>query len=123
QDRSQNQHVEGLPLGTLGGTVVRHNFPLDGEYLFQTTFMRTNLGMMRGLEYPHRVEYTIDGERVHIATIGGNADLAAAFEHPNGTGDAMEARLRVRLPVKAGPHVVGVAFVEDQPGVGTARLQ
>src|SRR6185295_18270635 len=34
QDRSQNQHVEGLPLGTLGGALVRHTFPLDGDYLF-----------------------------------------------------------------------------------------
>jgi mono/diheme cytochrome c family protein len=123
QDRSQNQHVEGLSLGTIGGTLVRHTFPLDGEYLFQTTFMRTNLGMMRGLEYPHRVEYTIDGERVHLATIGGNADLAAAFEKPTATGDAMEARLRVRLPVTAGPHAIGVAFVEDLPVVDTVRLQ
>src|SRR5687767_8336814 len=57
QDLSQNQHVEGLPLGTIGGTVVRHTFPLDGEYVLQTKLMRTNLGMMRGLEYPHTIEY------------------------------------------------------------------
>jgi mono/diheme cytochrome c family protein len=123
QDRSQNQHVEGLALGTVGGTLVHHNFPLDGEYLLQATFFRTNLGMMRGLEYPHRIEYTIDGERVHLATIGGNTDLAAAFERPTATGDAMEARLRVRLAVKAGPHAVGIAFVEDLPDVDSVRLQ
>ncbi len=28
---TQNQHMEGLPLGTRGGTVVRHNFPADAE--------------------------------------------------------------------------------------------
>jgi len=115
--------VEGLPLGTIGGTIVRHTFPLDGQYLFQIRLFRTNLGMMRGLEYPHQIEYTVDGERVHVATIGGNVDLAAAFEKPTVTGDAMEARLRVRIPVKAGPHAVGVAFVEDFPGVDTVRLQ
>jgi mono/diheme cytochrome c family protein len=123
QDLSQNQHVEGLPLGTIGGTLARHTFPLDGEYVFQTTLMRTNLGMMRGLEYPHQIEYTIDGERVHIASIGGNTDLAAAFERPTATGDAMEARLRFRVPVKAGPHAVGVAFVEALPGIDSVRLQ
>ena len=32
QDLSQDEHVNGLPLGTVGGTVVRYNFPLDGEY-------------------------------------------------------------------------------------------
>ena len=123
QDLSQNQHVEGLPLGTIGGAAVRYTFPLDGEYVFQTKLMRTNLGMMRGLEYSHRIEYVVDGERVHSATIGGNADLAAAFETPTVTGDAMEARLRARVRVKAGTRTVGVTFAEDIPGIGTARLQ
>src|SRR6266704_1135828 len=35
QDLSQDQHIEGMPLGTIGGTRVRLNFPLDGEYVFQ----------------------------------------------------------------------------------------
>ncbi len=71
-----------------------------------------------------QIVYTVDGERVHrTLSIGGNVDLAAAFEKPTVTGDAMEARLRVRIPVKAGPHAVGVAFVEDFPGVDTVRLQ
>ena len=33
-DTSQNQHIEGLPFGTRGGMLVRHNFPADGEYTF-----------------------------------------------------------------------------------------
>src|SRR4029077_101245 len=33
---SQSAHVDGLPLGTLGGMIVRHNFPLDAEYQIQT---------------------------------------------------------------------------------------
>ena len=27
-------HIEGLPLGTRGGMMVRHDFPADGEYTF-----------------------------------------------------------------------------------------
>ena len=49
QDLSQDQHVNGLPLGTVGGTMVRYNFPLDGEYSFQANLYRTNLNIMRGL--------------------------------------------------------------------------
>ncbi len=56
QDLSQDEHVNGLPLGTVGGTVVRYNFPLDGEYSFQAKLFRTNLNIMRGLESPHQVE-------------------------------------------------------------------
>jgi len=53
QDLSQNQHIEGLPLGTIGGILVHHNFPLDGEYDFQAKLYRTNLNIMRGLEFAH----------------------------------------------------------------------
>ena len=34
-DLSQDAQVEGLPLGTRGGIVVRHTFPLDAEYDIQ----------------------------------------------------------------------------------------
>src|SRR5215510_5992391 len=31
-DISQEEHIEGLPLGTRGGILVHYNFPLDGQY-------------------------------------------------------------------------------------------
>jgi len=34
-DVSQADHVDGLPLGTRGGIVIRHTFPLDAEYDIQ----------------------------------------------------------------------------------------
>jgi hypothetical protein len=123
QDLSQNQHIEGLPLGTVGGLRVQHNFPLDGDYVFQTRLYRTNLNIVRGLEYPTEFEITVDGQRVHLVTIGGNADLASLFEQPTETGDAVELRMRVRVPVKAGPHTVTAAFVENMPVQDAVRLQ
>src|SRR5207247_10756506 len=50
QDLSQDQPIESMPIGTVGGTQVRHNFPLDGEYVFQARLYRTNLNIVRGLE-------------------------------------------------------------------------
>jgi hypothetical protein len=123
QDLSQNQHIDGLPLGTVGGLLVRHTFPLDGEYTFQVKLYRTNLNIVRGLEYPHQMEFTVDGERIHLAAFGGKADLAALFEKPTDTGDAVEARLRVRAPIKAGPHVVAVTFVQEPAVADSVRLQ
>jgi hypothetical protein len=116
QDVSQNQHIEGMPLGTVGGMHVRYNFPLDGEYVFQAKLYRTNLNIMRGLSSPHQVEFAVDGQRVRLATFGGPEDLASLFEKPTDTGDDVDARLRVRAPVRAGPHEVTVAFVQT-PGV------
>jgi len=123
QDLSQNQHIEGLPLGTIGGTRVLYNFPLDGEYIFQAKLFRTNLNIMRGLAAEHQVEFAVDGQRVRLATFGGPADLAAMFETPTDTGDAVDARLRVRIPVKAGPHEVTVAFVQGPAVAIPDRLQ
>jgi hypothetical protein len=122
QDLSQNQHIEGLPLGTVGGLQVHYNFPLDGEYAFQAKLYRTNLNIMRGLEAAHQVEFSVDGQRIHLASIGGKDDLTTLFQKPTDTGDAVDARLRVRAPVKAGPHVVTIAFLES-PEAEPGRLQ
>jgi hypothetical protein len=90
QDLSQDHHIEGLPLGTIGGLRVRHDFPVDGEYDFQTKLYRTNLNIVRGLQYPSEFEVSIDGRPVHHVTIGGTDDLAAMFEKPTDTGDALK---------------------------------
>ena len=34
-DVTQDVHVEGLPIGTRGGTLIAYNFPQDGEYEIQ----------------------------------------------------------------------------------------
>ena len=123
QDLSQNQHIEGLPLGTIGGLAAHHTFPLDGEYRLQVTLQHTNFGNIRGLDYPHEVEISIDGARVHRATIGGAADLDRMFEHPVNAGEAIEARLTATVKVEAGPRLVGVAFVRNLALGDTRRLQ
>ncbi|HZM62013.1 MAG TPA: DUF1592 domain-containing protein [Vicinamibacterales bacterium] len=123
QDLSQNQHIDGLPLGTVGGLRVQHTFPLDAEYEFQTKLYRTNLNIVRGLEYPTEFEIAIDGRAIHTVTIGGNADLAAMFDKPTDTGDAVELRMRVRVPVTAGAHDVTAAFIGNMPLKDTVRLQ
>ena len=70
-DLAQDDHIEGLPLGTRGGLLIRHNFPLDAEYDFSVKLLRNIVGYMTGLEWPHQLEITVDGERVFIAPVGG----------------------------------------------------
>jgi hypothetical protein len=123
QDLSQDQHIEGLPLGTVGGTSARHNFPLDGEYRLQAKLYRTNLNIMRGLQSVHQVEFSVDGKRVYLAKIGGPEDLALMYEAPTDTGDVVDARLQVVVPISAGPHTVSVAFLQDSQFAEPARLQ
>ena len=125
QDLSQDHHLEGLPLGTVGGGVFEHVFPADGEYQFQVRLYRSNLSAIRGLEDPHQIELTIDGERKLFTRIGGPEDLVPLQKNPTDTSDQLEAtRLRVRVPVKAGRHAVAAAFLEEVPPLlETNRLQ
>jgi hypothetical protein len=120
-DQSQSQHLEGLPLGTVGGIGVRHTFPLDGEYQFQVALIRTNLEATRGLEQPHQIEIAIDGERVFLGTIGGDAEAGQTGTITE-KSDATDARLRVRVRVKAGPRLVTATFVR-KIGESTNRLR
>jgi hypothetical protein len=122
-DLSQDRHVEGLPLGTVGGTVVHHNFPVDAEYTFQVKLFRTNSSVMRGLEYPQDLEITVDGQRVFLATVGGGDDFKLLMKDVTAAGDAVDARLQVKVPVKAGPRAVGVTFLQKTPAVDSRILQ
>jgi hypothetical protein len=121
QDLSQDQHIEGLPFGTVGGMAVEHTFPLDAEYEIRLSFFRNNLEIMRGIERPHQVELSIDGERIFLRTIGGPEDLAK-MSNPTDGSDAIDARFRIRLSVKAGLHKVTATFLQKR-GAGTARLE
>jgi hypothetical protein len=125
QDLSQDRHIEGLPLGTVGGMVKRHQFPLDAEYELRVKLYRTNVGTMRGLEYEHDVEISVDGQRVHVARIGGTEDLKKLFINGNttGLGDEVDGRLKIRLPLKAGPHSVGVSFSGKSSASDTKQLK
>jgi hypothetical protein len=122
-DLSQDQHIDGLPLGTVGGTVIHHTFPLDASYVIQVKLFRTNLNAIRGMEWEQQLEISVDGQRVHLAPIGGRADLLLMARNPTDGSDEIETRLQVRLPIKAGPRTVGVTFVQRSPALGTVRLQ
>jgi hypothetical protein len=123
QDASQDRQIDGLPLGTMGGILIDTTLPLDGEYQFQVRLFRTNLGTMRGLEYPHQLEITVNGERVHLATFGGDKEITASSDNPTITGDEVDGRFTARVPLKAGPAKVTVAFLEKTHALNTRRLQ
>ena len=123
QDASQDVHLEGMPIGTVGGILARVTLPLDGEYLFTVQLFRTNLGVMRGLEYEHEIEYTVDGNRVHTFKMGGEADFKANLVNMTKLGDEVDERGRIRLALKAGPHVITAAFIERTSAYNPTRLQ
>jgi hypothetical protein len=120
---AQAEHIEGLPLGTRGGILIRQNFPLDGEYEFSAYLLRNIVGYMTGLEYPHQFEITVDGVRIFLTQVGGEADNKMMDTNLGLAGNTIDARLRVRVPLKAGPHDVAVTFIAKSHSESVEPLQ
>jgi hypothetical protein len=110
-DLSQDQHIDGLPLGTRGGILAQHNFPVDGEYTIKVRLWRNTFDLMRGIEDPHQIEIALDGARLQLVTVGGKDDFYKMAENPGTFGAALDQRLTVRLPVKAGVHSISATTI------------
>ena len=101
-DRSQETHVEGLPLGTRGGALFTYNFPADGEYMISWYAVRDYNGVLFAANRKgEKVELLLDGERIKLFEVDQVARTAEGLTEKN----------QVRLGVKAGLHTVGVAFL------------
>lgn len=122
-DASQTEQHDELPFGTRGGLVALHTFPLDGEYVIRAKLLETNLGSIRGLEYRHHLEITVDGERVLLAPIGGPEDYVQSSSNATDVVEALNKRLQVRVHVKAGQRPVAAAFLGKPASLGGGRLQ
>ena len=101
-DLTQEWHLEGLPLGTRGGTLFPHTFPVDGEYEIVVRLTRDRDEQVEGLRETHQVELLLDRERVGLFDV----------VPPRHVGDhsAVDKHLKARIPVTAGPHQLGVTF-------------
>ena len=115
RDFSQNAHVDGLPLGTRGGRLVRHVFPADGEYKLFGRLVRGIEEGYAGVEsndLPHTFVITVDGAEVHAAQIGGLDDHKVQAKDMNEARAILDARMTARVTVTAGPHDIGFTFKE-----------
>src|SRR5258708_5597444 len=104
-DLTKEERFDELPFGTRGGTVVRYTFPLDAVYEVQFRLARDRNEHVEGLLAPHQVELMLDGERVRLFKV---EPPPSGMDH-----HLVEKDLNVRVPVKAGPHVIAVAFLKQ----------
>jgi len=112
-DLTQEEHLDGLPIGTRGGAVVRYTFPLDGEYEITIRLARDRNEHVEGLSEAHDLELLLDRERVQLFTVKPPRREAGFSEDYQPSHDNIDQHLKVRVPVSAGPHALGVAFLKN----------
>jgi mono/diheme cytochrome c family protein len=139
-DLTQNEHIEGLPLGTRGGVLIRHDFPLDGDYVIKVKLLKSTVDLLFGNNAQDQLlEIALNGERVQTLTInprvaaplpkiapppapvaGGKPQkLKEGFDPAAATKLSMSQpkdNLEARVHVSAGPQTVTVAFAKRSYG-------
>ena len=134
----QDVRLEGMPVGTRGGTRVDYLAPRDGDY-----DIKVRVGRGIDSDIPHfigeqNLEISVDGERVHMftlaATPGEDLNIERQVARAPGTGperrpravdangdpipdEAALARRKlddnwvIRVPIKAGLHEIRATFL------------
>ena len=114
-DRSQEEHVDGLPLGTRGGTSFVHHFPKSGEYEIDIKLARDRDEVVEGLHHEHKLDILVDRNRVHRFTV----------KPPEDRKDftLSDAHLNIRFKATAGSHNVGVTFQRNSSSLMETKRQ
>jgi mono/diheme cytochrome c family protein len=105
----QDENVEGLPLGTRGGIAIKSYFPVDAEYEF-------TVDLAGGAREQHQYEILVDGESKQIVTLGGGGGRGGRGGRGGGAPN------QFRIPIKAGPRMVGVTFIQKTEALDEATL-
>ena len=114
-DLTQEEHVEGLPVGTRGGALVPYTFPRGGEYEVQLRLARDRNEHVEGLRESHEVEILLDRERKAHFTVT-PPDSEAGHE-------TADAHLKARFRVTAGLHALGLTFVKNPSSLSETKRQ
>ncbi|HLX44718.1 MAG TPA: DUF1592 domain-containing protein [Bryobacteraceae bacterium] len=119
---------EDLPFGSRGGIAIHYNFPVDGEYLIKVRLQRQYQDYLKGMGWQQKLDVRLDGKLLKRFTVGGAAKGRPAATSYAGDGEpgfagdpewetymqlTGDAGLEIRVPVEAGPRVVGVSFVRE----------
>jgi mono/diheme cytochrome c family protein len=132
-DLTQNEHIDGLPLGTRGGVLIHHDFPLDGDYVIKVKLLKSTVDLLFGNNAQDQLlEIALNGERVQTLSINPKvtepppAPVADKSQKPKDGFDPAAAtklsmsqpkdNLEARVHVNAGPQTVTVAFVQRSYG-------
>jgi hypothetical protein len=100
-----------MPVGSRGGTVIEHRFPVDGEYEILVELQRGRAQEILGNGRERTLDVRLDDQRVQVFTIPASRGRRADIN--TGVRAEAEQGYKVRVPVKAGAHTIAAAFQKD----------
>ena len=103
-DITQEEWVEGLPLGTRGGALIPYTFPRNGDYDVRIYLARDRDEEVEGLKENHNLIALLDGKQINSFEI--KPASAAKQQH-------VDDHLKFRMSVNAGPHNLGITFLKN----------
>ncbi len=103
-DRTQEKHVEGLPLGTRGGALIPYTFPRDGEYEIRMRLTRDRNEQVEGATGEHNVDLLLNGKRLQ--------QYAVDLPQKESDNSKIDVHLVHTGFFTAGPQNLGVTFPE-----------
>ncbi len=113
-DLTQEEHVDGLPLGTRGGLLISHTFPREGTYEIRVRLMRDRNEEVEGLRGEHQLDVLLDRRRVATFRVKPPRDR---------NHNLVDAHLQTSVRVPAGPHRLGVTFVKKPTSLIETKRQ
>ncbi len=99
---------EAAPVGSRGGTAIRHLFPVDGEYEISVALQRNRDDEYLGFERERKLDLRLDDQRLQLFTLPASEKKIVL-----GGGTPPDANLKVRLSVKAGTRELAATFLKD----------
>ena len=109
-DLTQEGHLPGMPVGTRGGALLSHTFPVDGDYEINVRLARDRNEHIEGLSESHTLEMLLDGEVVEAFTVDPATQVEGQALNYQPSQDSLDAHLTLRMPVTAGPHALAITF-------------
>src|SRR5262249_38845653 len=123
-----DRQTDDLPFGSRGGLAIHYDFPVDGEYLIKIRLQRQYQDYIKGMGWAQQLDVRLDSKLLKRFTVGGGAQGRPAASSYAGDGEpgfagddswekymqiGGDADLQLRIPVRSGPHIVGVSFVRE----------
>jgi mono/diheme cytochrome c family protein len=123
-----DRQSEDLPFGSRGGIAIHHNFPVSGDYTIRVRLRRQYQDYIMGMGWAQQLDVRLDDKLLKRFRVGGEAPGRPAAASYAGDGEPGfagapeweeymlikgDAGLELRVPVEAGPRVLGVTFVRE----------